>query len=482
MTNNLCRFTHALKRVTLTRDIHSRTRLSTNLGRSYSSALFISGRMANKVFAFLTPYLDVDRRFADMDKLQKELALRDIKTDVVGLKNSWDFYRKMDADMCALEDNEARLSQLMKQVYESAEITPEQRKQETLKLRTQQKFVREDIKTMKHAIWDLDETVIENILKLPNELDPRTPARESVVLRSVGSQPRSSETSGRQRSHLDIGTDLGLLEYDNPIHCYLCDEAALFELAVLAYAGRVLGDDNGMVRISGADFSRSLVVEGSGLNHEDPATAFLLQNHEEVERGSSNRMHLVGGASLASCLILHTKQLINPDNFPLKYLATGRQYTPLPRDVQPCGLFTACQASVAHAFVMTKDSGEYSSLFDELVENVCRLYDGLCDHYRVVARSAPELQPWEGLRVSFELWSPFANRYIEVGHVSASGDYFSKRLLIAYQTPTGREFPAAISGTVVSVPRLLACLLEQNPDKFVIPPKVAEFMPTNDYC
>jgi len=224
-------------------------------------------------------------------------------------------------------------------------------------------------------------------------------------------------------------------------------------------------------------------VEASGLNHEDPMAAFVIENHNEVERGSPNRMHLVGGASLISFLTLHTKQLINPKNFPLKYFATGRQYTPLPRDSHAYGLFTVCQASVAHAFVVVKDakSEEYKMLFEELLETTCKLYDDLCNHYRVVMRSASELQSCEEMRVSFEMWSPFMNRYIEIGHISTYGNYFSKRLLIAYQTSTGRDFPTVISGTILSVPHLLGCLLEQNVDRFVIPAKIAEFIPSNTH-
>lgn len=459
------------------RDVRRRTFLP-NFERDYSSALYISGNKAYKAFAYLSPYLDYDERFANLDKLQKNLASRGMDADVVQLKEVWNFYVKMVADKYALEDHNTELTSRLKTLLGSAERTTEQ-EQEKLKLHTQLKIIREDLKTMKQAIWDMEEDVMEKVLKLPNELDPKTPIDKSVILKSVGSVTEISEKN--RRSHIDIGTSLDLLEYKNPICYYLSNDAVLFELAVLAHAGRVL-DGNNMVKVIGTDFARSLLVEASGLNHEDPMAAFVIENHNEVERGSPNRMHLVGGASLISFLAFHTRQLINPKDFPLKYFATGRQYTPLPRDKHLCGLFAACQASVAHAFVVVKDakSEDYRILFEELLETVCKLYDDLCNHYRVVMQSASELQSCEEMRVSFEMWSPFLNRYVEIGHISTYGDYLSKRLLIAYQTPTGREFPAVISGTVLSVPRLLACLLEQNPEKFVIPSKIAEFIP-NDH-
>lgn len=460
--------------------VRRQTILMPYLKRRYSSALFTPGRIAHKVFAFLTPYLDADERFANIEKLQEEITLRGMNVNVVELRNLWEFYRRMVTDKRTLEDRIQKFKNSKKLLTTNSEPTPEI-EQELNRLNLQQRVVREDLKSMREAVWDVEDNVVHRILRLPNNLDPRTPAAESVVLRSVGNAPDSSGADGP--THIEIGTRLGLLKYVNPMVYYLCNKAALFELGVLAHAGRVLGDGNNMIKVVGADFGRSLVVEGSGLDHEDPMTVFLLENHEEVERGSSNRMHLVGGASLVSFLALHAKQLINPNGFPLKYLATGRQYTPSPTDSSPCGLFTTCQASVAHVFIMVKDgnSEEYRTLFDELVEGTCRLYDDLCGHYRVVMKSAPQLKPWEGLRVSFELWSPFAKQYIEAGHLSACGDYFSKRLLITCQTPTGRSFPAAITGTVLSVPRLIGCLLEQNPHEFVIPPRVAELIPSDDH-
>lgn len=447
--------------------------------KHYSSALFISGKIAHKVFAFLTPYLDISERFANIEKLQEEMTLRHMNVDVVQLRDLWEFYLKMEMDKRALEHHLTELKNSKQQLTKDSARTPKI-EQEFQKLLTQQRIIQQDIKTMKKTIWDLDDVVIQRILKLPNNLDSRTPTVEPVVLRRVGNTPDSSEIDNK--THIEIGTKLGLLKYKNPMHYYLCNKAALFELGVLAHVNCVLGDDSEMLKVSGADFARSLVIEGSGLDHENPMTAFLIENHDEVERGSSNRMHLAGGASLASFLALHTKQLINPNNFPLKYLATGRQYTPLSADLPPYGLFTTCQSSVAHVFVMVKDgkSEEYRILLDELIDRVCQLYDDLCDHYRVVMKSAPQLNSWEGLRVSFELWSPFAKQYIEVGHLSACGDYFSKRLLIAYQTETGRSFPAVITGTVLSIPRLIGCLLEQNPHEFIIPPKIAELMPSGD--
>ncbi|XP_076621167.1 serine--tRNA synthetase-like protein Slimp [Colletes latitarsis] len=444
--------------------------------RKYSSALFISGRKGTECFSFLTPYLDFDNKLTDIDKLQKDLTSRGLNVNAEDVKKMWEFYKLLNADKSRLESKSLELLKQIKSFSGKTDLTIEEQL-EFNKLTVQSKALKQDLKSIREVLWDLSESVIEKLLKLPNELDERTPLRSPVILKRIGTLHELSDT-GDKKSHVEIGRSLGLLEYKNPMLYYLCNDAALFELGVLNYAGQIFSADD-MIRLTGSDFSRSLVVEGSGLNHEDPSDAFIIDNCSEVEEHSPNRMHLVGSASLVAVLAMHAKQLINPNHFPIKYFSTGRQYTPFRPGSTPLGLFTVCQASAAHAFVLVKDmnSQEYHTQFERLLNTVCQLYDNICDHYQIVMRPVSELRPWESMRVSFELWSAFSKQYIEVGHISVCGNYFSKRLLIAYQTPTGRDFPSVISGTVLSVPRLLGCLLEQNSEKFVVPPKIAEHMP-----
>ncbi|XP_076231211.1 serine--tRNA synthetase-like protein Slimp [Calliopsis andreniformis] len=442
--------------------------------RRCASALFITGRTASEAFSFLKPYLDFDEKLANMEKLQHTLTSRGLNIKPEEIKQMWEFYKSINAEEFKLESRSTEVKHQITNILTKKDLTHEE--QQCLnKLQTQLKTLKQDLKCVKHSIWDVSESIVEKLLKLPNEVDQRTPLQSPVVLK------RSSalkQFSGDAKDHIEIGRRLGLLEYKNPMQYYLSNDAALFELGALNYVGSTFSADD-MIRITGSDFSRSVVVEGSGLNHEDPSDAFIIDNHSDVEENTINRMHLVGGASLISFLAMHAKQLINPNHFPIRYFSTGRQYTPFPPGSTPIGLFTVCQTSAAHAFVLVQDanSPEYHAQFERLLNTVSQIYDNICDHYQIVMRPASELRPWETMRVSFELWSPFSRQYIEVGHISVCGNYFSKRLLIAYQTPTGRDFPSVISGTVLSVPRLLGCLLEHNPDKFVIPPKIAEHMP-----
>ncbi|CAL7945376.1 unnamed protein product [Xylocopa violacea] len=448
-----------------------------NSNRKYGSSLFVTKNEGKEVFTFLTPYLDIEQRLADIKKLQGDLTARGLNWNAEDIKNMWEFYKTVKTDEANLQLKSKEITDELMPLFKNKNFTTEE-EVNFKKLKLQMKCVKDDLKLVKESLLELNASILEKMLQIPNEIDGRTPIGMPIVLKSVNSLNEHSDSE--KMGHVEIGRRLGLLEYRNPMQYYLCNDAAFFELGVLNYAGKLFSKDN-MIRVAGADFSRSLVIDGSGLNHEDPADAFIIDNHTDVEKNSVNRMHLVGGASLISFLAMHAKQVIDAKHFPVAYFSTGRQYTPFRPGSTSIGLFTVCQTSAAIAFILVKDakSREYQTQFERLLNIVCKLYDDVCDHYQVVLRPAVELRPWEAMRVSFELWSSFSKQYIEVGHISVCGEYFSKRLLIAYQTPEGKAFPSIISGTVLSVPRLLGCLLEQNPDKFVIPPKILQHMPTD---
>lgn len=452
------------------------TNILLNFNRHCHSGLVVSNVKSKVHVPLINRYLDFDERLADIERLQRNLTARGSNLDAKEIKSLWEFYKSVRTNKMQLQSQSDEITKKLHPLFKKKELSIDEQTEFT-KLKLQIKVVKQDLKTIKDTLVDLNESVLGKLFQLPNEVDDRTPVQSPLVIKRVNTLKERSDSD--KKNHIEIGRRLGLLEYRNPMQYYLCNDAALFELGVLSYAGEIFSAAN-MIRVAGADFSRSLLVDGSGLNHEDPADAFIIDNYSDTEKNASNRMHLVGGASLISFLAMHARQSINASHLPIAYFSTGRQYTPFRPGFSPIGLFTVCQASAALAFILVKDakSQEYHTQFEKLLNTVCKLYDNVCGHYQIVMRPASELRPWEAMRVSFELWSPFSKQYIEVGHISAYGEYFSKRLMIVYQQSNGQaSFPSVISGTVLSVPRLLGCLLEQNPDKFVIPQKVMEHMP-----
>jgi seryl-tRNA synthetase len=206
-------------------------------------------------------------------------------------------------------------------------------------------------------------------------------------------------------------------------------------------------------------------VEGCGLDHEDPNVTYILKDTDDILHTKDiNRLHLIGGASLPSFCSFHAKHIIPITALPLRLVAMGRQYRPYTQSLEETdflGLFGVCQASSVDLFISTTDSfSNMMNEFDKTVAAVTDIYKELGFPFRVVYIPARSLRLYESLRASFQMYSSYLQSYIEVGHMSVCDGYISKRLLICYEAEAEQKFTQIVSGTAVSVPRLLGCVLE----------------------
>ncbi|KPI98821.1 Seryl-tRNA synthetase [Papilio xuthus] len=148
----------------------------------------------------------------------------------------------------------------------------------------------------------------------------------------------------------------------------------------------------------------------------------------------------------------------------------GRQYNPA--DKKKIGLFNVSQSSVISMFIATKNVKECDIILDETIEVIKNIYSNIGYPYRLSIVTAEKLQMWESLRVSIEMYSSSLKSYIEIGNISVSGDFISKRLMFTYTDEKQSKYPHIISGTILNVPMFLGCVLEQNSD-FSLPPEFA---------
>ncbi|PSN46093.1 Serine--tRNA synthetase-like protein Slimp [Blattella germanica] len=433
-----------------------------HLFRKYSSTLYMTGDKAKETFSVVTPHIDIEERLKDVESLKKNVKLRRMDhIDVDSVKSMWEVLKKIEADKRALETRRIEIAEKIKDLKASSGENEE----ELGKLKLHGKLTRDDLKTTVKAIWGVEKNVVPKILGLPNELNSRTPVSEAKVITHFGDVPSKPSAE----SHLEIGKNLNLLDYINPELYYLKGKSAIFELQALSYFASRISEAN-FVKFSNSDFSRSVVVEGCGVNHEDPLETFIIEDTDDLIQAMKdpNRLHLVGGASLMSFAAFHAKQIVPESALPLKLVAVGRQYKPQTRNGP--GLFGACQSSSVELFISNKDDHEQvMTEFDNCVTLITNIYKDLGFPFRVVYVPAMDLNLFESLKVSFQMYSSHLQSYVEIGHLSLCDDFISKRLLLHYGTEKELKFTHVISGTAVAVPKLLACLLELFSDFDSIP-------------
>ncbi|KDR16423.1 serine--tRNA synthetase-like protein Slimp [Zootermopsis nevadensis] len=423
--------------------------------RSFASALYVTGDEAKGMFSVITPHIDVEDKFKEMSALRRNVELRQMQVDVDKVKSIWDVLKSMEADRNTLENKRVDIAKKIKEIKSSYNDI-----KEVEKLKLHGKLIREDLKMTVKAVWELEKKVMTLVLSLPNNLHPDTPSEDAKIVSQFGNASIMKQTE----SHVRIGEKLDVLDYFSSMCYYLKGDAALFELGILDYfTGKLCNHD--FVKFCNSDFGRSVVVEGCGLDHEDPSVTYILKDTDDILHTKDvNRLHLVGGASLPSFCSFHAKRIIPITALPLRLVAMGRQYKPNIQSLEETdfeGLFGVSQASSVELFISTADNlSNMMNEFDKTVAAVTNIYKELGFPFRVVYMPAKSLRSYESLRASFQMYSLYLQSYIEIGHVSVCDDYISKRLLIRYELEADQKFTRIVSGTVVSVPRLLGCVLE----------------------
>ncbi|XP_049765809.1 serine--tRNA synthetase-like protein Slimp [Schistocerca cancellata] len=419
--------------------------------RTYcSSTLFVTGNKAHKTASILIPHLDCEERFQGLENLKRNVMLRKLDLDVNNVHQLWEKLRSVEQTKECMEQKRVEIASITKALKKNNNF------QEIEKLKVQGRSLRDDIKKVTKKFWEMQEKAIGQFLSLPNDLDPDTPEMEEKVLYEFGNVPQDPSVC-----HTVIGNKQDLVRYFSPVCYYLTGAAAVYELKLLQHFADSLHEAE-FAETCNSDFVRSIVVEGCGMKHINSVSVFTIEHSDTGVSDINNRLHLVGGASLPAYCACHAKTIVT-GSLPVRYFTIGRQYSPIQSKSLP-GLFHTCQASCVEVFVLTSDTlKELKAEFQRTLKAVTGIYRSLGLPFRIVLFPANSLKQWESLRASIQMFSVHNKSFIEVGYLSLCNNYISKRLLMYYETPEkDKKFVQVLSGTVLSVPKFLGCVLENG--------------------
>ncbi|CAH0696605.1 unnamed protein product [Spodoptera exigua] len=412
------------------------------------SALFVSGAKATENYVYITPHIDFPEKYQQKDAFLKVLQRRKADIDLVKVDNLWKMYESLNAKKAEYIKKKDEISRELGKL-----IKNEPDGETTKKLKMQSDLIKENIKKLKVPLWSAEEAAIVEVLKIPNDLHSQTPDGSNQILYTHLSKP------DKFKHHLEVGKELNIIDFKKNENYYLVGAGAMFELGAKFYFSKILRDSK-FVQFSNPDFVKSLIIEGCGKDHTNPDLSFILHHNEDTKVNVDSRLHLTGGGSLPAFLAYHAKNVMYSKVLPLKYFTMGRQYVPAPSKED--SLFHVSQSSVVEIFGATKTEQDQDKLLEELIDILKLAYSKLGYHFRLSLVSADKLEMWESLRVSIEMYSTSLEDYVEVGNVSLSGDFISKRLMITYLENKENKFPCLVSGTVLNVPKLLGCALEHD--------------------
>lgn len=408
----------------------------------------------------------LDFRFVadNLDYVQKKLSTRSGKYDLSAVKSLVEERRAIIVKSEGLKRDKnaasAKIAELKRQKLDAAEMIAAMRE------------AGEQIKTLDAKLQEIEDKLSELMLSLPNLPDDSVPVgaddAENALVRKF-SEP--TNFSFAPKAHWDIGTQLGILNFD---------EAA---------------------KITGARFT---VYHGLGARLERAVINYMLDSHRK--RGYEevlppfivNRDSMIGTGQLPKfeedmykleglpyylvptaevpVTNLYRNEIIPSEKLPVRYCAYTACFRgeagSSGRDTR--GVIRQHQFNKVELVNFTKETESWKAL-EDLTHSAELILQGLKLPYRVMCLSTGDLGFGSAKTYDLEVWMPSYERYVEISSCSNYIDFQARRANIKYRDENGKlKLCHTLNGSGLAVGRTVAAILEnyQNEDGTVTVPEV----------
>jgi seryl-tRNA synthetase len=321
--------------------------------------------------------------------------------------------------------------------------------------------LKDQIESGKEELEQVEGQLDELAVSLPNIPDPDAPEgmteEDAVVLREVGERP---DFDFEPRDHLEIGTELGLIEMEAAARlsgsrfAYLKGDLVLLELALVRFAIELVRAE-GHEPVVPPVLVREEALEGTG---------FLPGDRDQIYEIPKDELFLTG-TSEVGLAGLHADEILEASSLPLRYCAFStcfrREAGAAGRDTR--GIFRVHQFDKVEMFSFV-DPGASKEEHERLLSIEERILGELEIPYRVVNVAVGDLGAPAAKKYDCEAWIPSQGRYRELTSCSNTTDYQARRLGARYRPGEG-EAPQAVhtlNGTACAVGRMILALIENR--------------------
>jgi len=321
--------------------------------------------------------------------------------------------------------------------------------------------LKERIESGKEELERVEAKLDELALTLPNLPDPDAPEglteEDAVVLREVGQRP---EFDFEPRDHLEIGTELGLIEMEAAARlsgsrfAYLMGDLVLLELALVRFAIELVRAE-GHEPVVPPVLVREEALEGTG---------FLPGDRDQIYEVPKDELFLTG-TSEVGLAGLHADQILDAGTLPRRYCAFStcfrREAGAAGRDTR--GIFRVHQFDKVEMFSFVEQDASREE-HERLLAIEERILGELEIPYRVVNVAVGDLGAPAAKKYDCEAWIPSQGRYRELTSCSNTTDYQARRLGARYRPAEG-EAPQVLhtlNGTACAVGRTIIALIENR--------------------
>ncbi|MCJ1234317.1 Serine--tRNA ligase, mitochondrial [Varicellaria rhodocarpa] len=333
--------------------------------------------------------------------------------------------------------------------------------------------IKQELRDLKEKEQEVNATIEELALELPNIMSPETP---------IGNDPRPISyinieipPSEGSKSHVDIGTELDLLDFTSSSTTsgwgwyYLKNAAVLLEQALVQYALHT-ALKQGFTLVSPPSIVYSHISNACGFRPRDQNGE--TQVYSLVQQQENKPELCLTGTAEIPFAAMKANTSISLSGLPLRIIGASRCYRAEAgaRGVDTKGLYRVHEFTKVEMFAWTKPTLLHATeAFNTMLAIQTSLLTALGLRCRVLEMPSRDLGASAMRKVDIEAY--FSSRkkrdegWGEVTSTSICTDYQTRRLATR-MSDRGKEFetdfPYTVNGTAVAIPRIVAAILENG--------------------
>ena len=358
------------------------------------------------------------------------------------------------------QESEALASEIKQISKEVGGLMAKGEKEKAEAVKNEVGALKEEQKQIAADVARLEQEVLALLLKLPNLPHESVPegfgADDNEVVYCVENIPEMAEEA---LPHWELAKKYNLIDFETGVKItgsgfpLYVNKGARLQRALISYF---------------LDFNTQAgyqEYEPPFMVNEDSAygTGQLPDKEGQMYHATADNFYLIPTAEVPLTNI-YRDVIIDKAQLPVKMTA----YTPCFRreagsygkDVR--GLNRLHQFDKVELVNICRSEVSYQVL-DEMVAHVENLLKSLQLPYRVLRLCGGDMSFTSALTYDFEVYSAAQKRWLEVSSVSNFESYQSNRMKIRYKGENGKtELLHTLNGSSLALPRILACLLENN--------------------
>ncbi len=344
------------------------------------------------------------------------------------------------------------------------------------------RLVNERIKELDEEQRQIDTTIEEILLDIPNLPDPEVPVgtteEDNKEVRRWGNVPQFEFSA---RPHWELGEQLGILDFPR--------------------AGKITGSRFVFYRGEGARLERALInfmldLHTSEHGYKEIFPPFLVHSRSMLGTGqlpkfADDAFNVAGTeywlipTAEVPVTNLHREEILEKEQLPLYYVAYSACFRAEAgahgRDTR--GLIRQHQFNKVELVKFTLPENSSEEL-EKLVNNAEKVLQLLGIPYRAMLMCTGDLGFAAAKKYDLEIWYPAYDAYREVSSCSNFRDFQARRAGIRFRPAPGSktEFVHTLNGSGVAIGRTLAAILEnyqQEDGSVIIPEVLRRYFPPN---